>query len=257
MAVPTSSSSVSRPSALLAYGDQGGQQVVLGAAAFVRDKIGQRPLQTGQCRAVLGRGHPERMGRPAADVQVVLLGDAEEFGDDRGRQWCVEHLDEVGLARRRQRVDQGVGDLLDARRQFSRTAWSEGGRGQSAQTGVLGRVGLHHLPAEPDRGFVEDVAGGGQGIGGGRGVLEQGGVGRRLPARSWPTITQPFSPRWNSAGWMGPNPRSRAYRAGASALKAGSMTTWPSWSGHSSWGFKTCLSRSGGQVVAMRTSRVP
>ncbi|MGW4138293.1 hypothetical protein ACWELV_16070 [Streptomyces mirabilis] len=41
MAVPTSSSSVSRPSALLAYGDQGGQQVVLGAAAFVRDKIGQ------------------------------------------------------------------------------------------------------------------------------------------------------------------------------------------------------------------------
>ncbi|MFD7487190.1 hypothetical protein [Streptomyces mirabilis] len=183
MAVPTSSSSVSRPSSLLAYGDQGGQQVVLGAAAFVRDKIGQQPVQTGQCRAVLGRGHPERMGRPAADVQVVLLGDVEEFGDDRGRQWCVEHLDEVGLARRRQRVDQVVGDLLDARRQFSRTAWSEGGRGQSAQTGVLGRVGLHHPRAEPDRGFVEDVAGGGQGIGGGRGVLEQGGVGRRLPGQ--------------------------------------------------------------------------
>jgi len=107
---------------LVAYGDQGGQQVVLGAAAFVRDKISQQPVQTGQCRAVLGRGHPERMGRPAAEVQVVLLGDAEEFGDDRGGQWGVEHLDDVGLARRRQRVDQVVGDLLDARRQFGRTA---------------------------------------------------------------------------------------------------------------------------------------
>ncbi|MGW2712002.1 hypothetical protein ACWC4J_23895 [Streptomyces sp. NPDC001356] len=75
----------------------------------------------------------EGLPRPAAEVQVVPVRDAEDFGDDRRGQRGVEGLDEVQLARRRHRVDQEVGDPLDATGEFGRTAGvkaAEAGRGR-------------------------------------------------------------------------------------------------------------------------------
>ncbi|WP_200423339.1 hypothetical protein [Streptomyces sp. Y2F8-2] len=126
-------------------------------AQLVRDQTGQqwcRPV-----RAVLGRGELEGMARPAAEVGVVLLGDAEESGDHRRGQRRVERLDEVDGTGGRHGVDQVVGDPLDARSQFGgRRAVKAGAARRRRRPSTADR--LQRLRAESHRRLVEDVTGG-------------------------------------------------------------------------------------------------
>ncbi|MET9144837.1 hypothetical protein [Streptomyces sp. NPDC004042] len=174
------------PVVLVAYGDQGGEQVVAGGAPLVLDEAAQQGVQARQRGAVPGVGHLERERGPAAEVLAVFLRYAEEFRDHGDREGRGERLDEVGLARGRESVEQVVGDLLDAWGESGGTARGEGAGDEAAQPGVLGRVRLQHLGAQADLGPVEQETGRLEGLGGRCRVLQKCRVGQCLPGQVVP-----------------------------------------------------------------------
>lgn len=114
---------------------------------------------------VRGRRQLEGMARPAAEVRVVLVGDAEEFGDHRRGQRCVKRLDEVDLTGGRHGVDQLVGDPLDARGQFGGAAVRRAVKAAASRRRSRPCYGgsARRLRAQSHRGPVEDVTGGDEG----------------------------------------------------------------------------------------------
>ncbi|MFD1274607.1 hypothetical protein ACFQ51_32650 [Streptomyces kaempferi] len=87
----------------------------------------------------------EGLGRPGAERGAALLRHAQQFRDDLDGKRAGERPDEIGGAQRRHRVGEALGDLRDARPQRLDPGPGERGRDQTAQPGVVGRVGVEHV----------------------------------------------------------------------------------------------------------------
>ncbi|MET7695232.1 hypothetical protein ABZT06_46325 [Streptomyces sp. NPDC005483] len=137
-------------------------------------------MQTGHGRSVLGVVHLEGEGRPTAEVLVVGLGNAEQFGDHPDRQRRGERLHQVELTGRRQGLEEFLRDLGDARLQFG------GPFGEKApETSLRNRVcsggsASSIWPPNPVPRFVPQKARRLQHPRGRPGVLEQRRVGQCL-----------------------------------------------------------------------------
>ena len=75
----------------------------------------------------------------------MLLGDADELGDDRARQRSGEVVHEVALARGREAFDEVTRDLADAPFEVDDPLGGERARHDRTQVGVARGVHVDHL----------------------------------------------------------------------------------------------------------------
>ncbi len=149
-----------------------------------------------------------------AEGRPVDLGHAEQFADDGERQRVGERLHQVGAAVREHRVEQLVGDLLDARPEGLHPACGELAGDQRAQPGVLRRVGDQQVLADraPRRGTSRRSS---------SASLDSRGSASAARASSYPTTSQVT---WCASGFgsrtgaRGRGARSSAYTGCGSVL---------------------------------------
>jgi hypothetical protein len=153
------------PVAVLLGVDELADQVVGGLTALLGERAPQVVGESTQVEARFlhllavppGAAAQERL-RPAADVVLVLTGDAEHLADDPDRQRVGEGVDQLHRPVRRRLAPLGrgplgigeqlVGEDLDARPERVHGAPGEAGLDQLAEPGVVGRVDAEQVPPE-------------------------------------------------------------------------------------------------------------
>ena len=140
----------------VAGGDQPAHEVVAESSPFCLDERAQHRHDVvgcglGQC--VLGRrrrGDEQRAEAPPQWLPVVF-GHAEQLADDGERQRERESCDEIDPrvgSRSGHLVEEVVHDGLHLRAELFDSAGCEGGRDETAQSAVIGRVDAEHVAGE-------------------------------------------------------------------------------------------------------------
>ena len=93
---------------------------------------------------VLGVVGSDHAVGPVEDLAPVLLGHAQQLGDDEEREFGRDLLDEVGGAALAHRIDDAVGVSDDLRFQVAHDFRGEAFVDQPAVAGVHGRVHVQH-----------------------------------------------------------------------------------------------------------------